>query len=230
MTIQRSITTADLNQIRMTSLDIAEITGKRHAHVIRDIRQEIESIGEIDQPIFGLSEYTDSTGRKLPCYEFGRAGAMQISLRYDAKTRYMVVKKIDDFESGNLKPTTPADLLKEELKIFALFEVPKHLAQIESVKQVKKISGVDLSYALLVSPAQDNIEKESVMLEPTELGKQFGLSGMMMNQKLMRMGLQFNDGTGWVPTKRGSEISSKHAWAKGKKSGYNLKWNESKIK
>ena len=125
---------------------------------------------------------------------------------------------------------TPADLLKEELKIFALFEVPKHLAQIESVKQVKKISGVDLSYALLVSPAQDNIKKESVMLEPTELGKIHGLSGMMMNQKLMRMGLQFNDGTGWVPTKRGAEISSKHAWAKGKKSGYNLKWNKSKIK
>ena len=125
---------------------------------------------------------------------------------------------------------TPAALLKEELTIFELLEVPKHLAQVESIKQVKKISGVDLSYALLVSPAQDNIKKESVMLEPTELGKQFGLSGMMMNQKLMRMGLQFNDGTGWVPTKRGAEISSKHAWAKGKKSGYNLKWNKSKIK
>jgi len=96
MTENNSITAADLNQIRMTSLDIAELTGKKHSNVIRDIRQEIESIGEIDQPIFALVEYTDSTGRTLLRYEFGRAGAMQMSLRYDAKTRYIVAQNMPE--------------------------------------------------------------------------------------------------------------------------------------
>ncbi|NCC88338.1 MAG: hypothetical protein EOM05_10845, partial [Clostridia bacterium] len=33
----------------MTSLDIAEITGKQHKNVMRDIREEIEKLGEITE-------------------------------------------------------------------------------------------------------------------------------------------------------------------------------------
>ncbi len=48
----------------------------------------------------------------------------------------------------------PSSLLEEELKIFKLLKVPEHIAQIESVKQVKRICNVDLSYALKQAPAQ----------------------------------------------------------------------------
>ncbi len=74
----------------MTSLELAEITGKQHAHVMRDIRNEIDSLGEeIGQSIFGLVKgnalifelvnYTDAKGEKRPCYSFGRDGAMQLA-------------------------------------------------------------------------------------------------------------------------------------------------------
>ena len=120
--------------------------------------------------------------------------------------------------------------LKTEIDLLSLFEIPKHLLQIEAVKQVKKDTGFDFSHALLLAPAQNEIKAKDVMLEPTELGKQFNLSGVKMNQKLMKMGLQINDGTGWIPTKKGAKISSKHAWSAGSKSGYNLKWNLAKVK
>lgn len=32
--------------VQMTSLNIAELTGKRHADVMRDIRKEVEELGE----------------------------------------------------------------------------------------------------------------------------------------------------------------------------------------
>jgi len=42
-----------LNEIKMTSRELAEITGKQHQHIMRDIRNEIESLGEqIGQSIF----------------------------------------------------------------------------------------------------------------------------------------------------------------------------------
>ena len=63
------ITTTNL---KMTSLDIADITGKLHKNVMRDIKQEVESLGNITELIFEPSEYKDSTGRTLPCYEFGK--------------------------------------------------------------------------------------------------------------------------------------------------------------
>ena len=52
----------------MTSREIAEITGKTHAHIMRDIRNMEPAWNKVTQSKFGFSEYTDSTGRKLPQY------------------------------------------------------------------------------------------------------------------------------------------------------------------
>lgn len=50
----------------VTSQQVAEIFGKRHDHVLRDIEQILTQVPEIFiKPNFGLSEYTDSTGRSL---------------------------------------------------------------------------------------------------------------------------------------------------------------------
>ena len=57
--------------LMMTSKEIAEITGKEHKNVMRDIRTEKEKL-ELEkintQLIFELSEYQDSTGRTLPIF------------------------------------------------------------------------------------------------------------------------------------------------------------------
>ena len=50
----------------VTSLQVAEAFGKEHRHVLRDIRETIDKCSEFfTAPNFGLSEYTDSTGRSL---------------------------------------------------------------------------------------------------------------------------------------------------------------------
>ena len=49
----------------MTSREVAEITGKRHADVMRDIRSEIESLelgGLMNESIFALVKYEDAKG------------------------------------------------------------------------------------------------------------------------------------------------------------------------
>ena len=50
----------------VTSQQVAEAFGKRHDHVIRDIREVMAKCTEsFTAPNFGLSEYTDSMGRSL---------------------------------------------------------------------------------------------------------------------------------------------------------------------
>ena len=60
-----SIELHDINGKRVpavTSLQVAEAFGKEHKHVVRDIRNLLES-DDFTETNFGLSEYTDSTGR-----------------------------------------------------------------------------------------------------------------------------------------------------------------------
>ena len=89
------------NGITMTSRELAEITGKEHSHVMRDIRCEIESLakeGINTESIFGLVEYTDAKGEARPMYSFGRDGAMQISMRYSASIRRKVILRLEELE------------------------------------------------------------------------------------------------------------------------------------
>lgn len=79
----------------ITSMQIANVVGKLHHHVMRDIRDEIEKLesgGISSQSMFGLSERTDSTGRKIPYYELTKEGVLQLAARYDAVTRAKLIE------------------------------------------------------------------------------------------------------------------------------------------
>ena len=58
------------NAVELTSLQLAEITGKEHKNILRDIRdemQKLENAGEFNELIFGLGEYTDAKAKKDLC-------------------------------------------------------------------------------------------------------------------------------------------------------------------
>ena len=96
------------NEVKMTSLDIAEIVGKKHYNVMRDIRIEIENLGEeVGQLIFEESTYMNSQNKQQPCYTFGKDGAMQLALKYDAITRFKVIKRIEELENQSSQQTIP---------------------------------------------------------------------------------------------------------------------------
>ena len=100
--------------VKMTSLDIAEVTGKEHKNVLVDIRKEVSELGdEVGQLLFQPSTYTNKQNREMPCYEFGKEGAMQLALKYDAKTRYEVIQYVEKLESKPQIPMNNTKLLLE---------------------------------------------------------------------------------------------------------------------
>lgn len=81
---------------KMTSMEIAEITGKRHDHILRDINDEIEKLqnaGIDTAPKFGLREREGLTGT-IPYYELTKEGVLQLAARYDAVTRSKLIMQI----------------------------------------------------------------------------------------------------------------------------------------
>ena len=53
----------------MSSLEIADITGKRHDDVLRAIRNMEPAWKIVTDRNFAVSEYRDASGRKLTMYE-----------------------------------------------------------------------------------------------------------------------------------------------------------------
>lgn len=148
----------------------------------------------------------------------------------DAYLAYLI-RLENAYNEGKLKPVSARQealsQIKTDLEVFSLFKVPEHLAQIEAVKAAKTLLGVDYSRALELSPVQNNIKQEEEMLEPTELAKKLWFKNpAALNKKLASLGLQVKNGVSWEPTNKVPQGKvSKHAWTKGTKSGYNLKWN-----
>ena len=67
------------------SRDVAEVIGKRHHHLLRDINGYIKIMQESTKTNFGFSEfflessYFDSTGRELPCYLLSKMGCEMVA-------------------------------------------------------------------------------------------------------------------------------------------------------
>ena len=77
----------------MTSLEIAEITGKKHRNILSDIRDEISKLGvERGRLIFQQSYYTNLQNKQQPMFELNLDGIMQLGARYNAEIRYKLIQ------------------------------------------------------------------------------------------------------------------------------------------
>ena len=83
------------NSKEMSSLEIAEITGKRHADVLRDIRNLIEQ--GANERNFALVEYKDKKGEVRPCYKLTPKGCLILASGYDVVLREKIITLIPQY-------------------------------------------------------------------------------------------------------------------------------------
>ena len=72
---------------RMTSLEIAQVTGKMHKDVLKAIRNMEPAWEKTAGRKFALSEYQDSTGRTLPCYSLSKTECLYIATKFNDEAR-----------------------------------------------------------------------------------------------------------------------------------------------
>ena len=93
----------------LTSLEVAEITGKRHDNILSDIRDEISKLGvERGLLIFQETYYVNEQNRqKYPMFNLNYKGVLQLGARYNAETRFKLIEKIEQLQ----KPMTVEDMI-----------------------------------------------------------------------------------------------------------------------
>lgn len=96
-----------------TSLAVANYFTKRHERVLDRIRN-LECSAEFTEHIFVLSEYTDASGRKLPCYQITRDGfaflAMGFTGKRAAQFKEAYINAFNQMEKQLSKPAVPSDV------------------------------------------------------------------------------------------------------------------------
>lgn len=125
----------------MSSVEIADLTGKLHKNVLADIRAMLADL-ELSSADFS-AQYKDSTGRSLPCFQLDREMTDTLLTGYSAKMRLAVVRRWRELEA-QAAPVAPADLSKLEILQMALeSEKARVLLTVQVEAQAKKIDHLE---------------------------------------------------------------------------------------
>lgn len=81
---------------RMSSLEIAELTGKEHKNVIRDIRNLLcQGVAELN---FEPGIYKDANQQNRPCFYLTKKGCLILASGYDAVLREKIIDRWEQLE------------------------------------------------------------------------------------------------------------------------------------
>lgn len=131
--MKNEIVKKEIHEI-VTSLEIAEIIGKEHKTILRDIRNEIKQLGdEKAENNFVLGYYKDKNNQDRPMYNITKIGALQLAARYDAVVRYNLIERVMELSKNEINFT--GNIIDDPKKI----RLQKALDDLEYTRNVLKI-------------------------------------------------------------------------------------------
>lgn len=121
----------------MTSLQIATRIGRRHQHVMRDIRAILDQ--GVDASNFGLISYTDKANRQKPCYKLSPKGCLILASGYDAVLREKLVDMVDEYITKK-KDEELAERIKQQSLISEKMQVVSWVAGFLNLNDASKLA------------------------------------------------------------------------------------------
>ena len=172
-TIQKKMVRSILIKVQtMTSLEIAELTGKQHKNVMQAIRNMEPAWEKVNGLKFQLVEYRDAKGELRPCYQLTKTECLYIATKFNDEARAKLVLRWEELESEKSKVKSEK-FLPEPRRILALAD---------------EIMGENLR--MLNEGAEDT-------LTATQVAKTFNMTVWDFNCLLRDMGIQYRRHGRW---------------------------------
>lgn len=130
----------------IASMEVSEITGKEHKHVMRDIRVLLEQ--GVRESNFGLTfiirTLPNNAQRKDPCYNITKKGCLILASGYNALLREKIIDRWEELETKERQtvPALPQTYL-EALKALVLSEEQKQVLALENESMKPKADYFD---------------------------------------------------------------------------------------
>ena len=184
---------------KMSSLEIAEITGKRHDAILRDIRNLLSQ--GVNAHNFVEVEYTDKKGEKRPCYNLTKKGCLILASGYDAKLREKIIDRWEELETekrngGFQVPTS----FKEALLLAAHQQelIEQQQRQIEQKQETIELQQVEITKSAPKVSYYDTTLQSVNTLTSTQVAKQIGLDAGKLHKKLKEAGVLYRQSGQWL--------------------------------
>ena len=189
----------------MTSMEIAEVTGKKHAHVLRDIRN---LLGQgVSESNFGLSSYQQQQPnggvKEVTMYELTPKGCLILASGYDPVLREKIVNKLEEYQQKERAEmlqlpdfTNPAEAARawakeyEQKTVLALENKRLEEENVQLAAENQELKN-DRNYL-------DLIMRSRALLTISQIAQDYGMSGKALNKKLADMGIQYSINGQWI--------------------------------
>lgn len=182
----------------MTSLEIAEVTGKRHDSILRDIRN-ILSQG-VDAHNFVETSYTDKSNRQQKCYTLTKKGCLILASGYDVILREKIIDRWEELETKERSQYQVPQSFAEALMLAAKQQeqIEEQQRQLEaSSKEIVELNGAIAEMEPKVTYV-DMILASKETVTTTQIAQDYGKSAKAFNVLLRNFGVQHKVGGQWV--------------------------------
>ena len=186
----------------MTSLEIAEITGKEHYNILADIRDEIKKLGtERAALIFQGGEYKDKNNQNRPMFIANIQGILQLGARYSADVRYRLIEKVTKKETVKTKENTfkndLLDIEKDKIRL-EKSRILKELSQSFTNEKYRETLQIYSANALYDEPILELPAVKKKSYTTTEVGNKLGITSMKVGSIAKKHNLKTEEFGFWA--------------------------------
>lgn len=183
----------------MSSLQIAETTGKPHNDVMKAIRKMEPAWSKVNGGNFSLVKYKDAKGQIRPCYQLTKLECLYIATKFNDEARAKLVLRWNELEKSNTQPKAPTTL--KEALLLALAQQEQIEQQQERIEcQRAEISALNYKVEQLQPKAEyyDSILRSPDSVVVTQIANDYGMSPQKFNKRLNALGIQYKVNGQWV--------------------------------
>ena len=163
----------------ITSLEIAELTGKQHKNVMQAIRNMEPAWEKVYGLKFQLVDYRDKKGELRPCYQLTKTECLYIATKFNDEARAKLVLRWEELERANALNENGKMINKRQL---VLPSPQKILALADEI--------IGEGLRLLNAQAENT-------LTATQVAKTFNMRVFDFNAVVRDMGIQYRRGGHW---------------------------------
>lgn len=200
------------------SREVAEMVGKEHKNLMRDVRSYVEELGQLKiEPsvFFKESTYQNSQNKTMPCYNITKKGCEFIAHKLTGiKGTEFTAKYINRFHE--MEETIQSHIPQgKELLALAVLEAQKTIQELTGEKQAL-IEQVNVKNQIIgeLKPRADYTDKilqNTGLVTITQIAKDYGMTGQEMNQKLHELGIQYKQSGQWLLYKDYQKLGYTHS-------------------